>query len=55
MLLGVVFVLIVIFLPEGVVPGLIRLIRRFVRQGESNDSSARDNPLVQALRRPAGG
>jgi branched-chain amino acid transport system permease protein len=55
MLLGVVFVLIVIFLPEGVVPGLIRLIRRFVRQGDQNDSSARDNRIVQALRRPAGG
>jgi branched-chain amino acid transport system permease protein len=29
MLLGIVFVLIVIFLPEGVVPGLLRLARRF--------------------------
>ena len=29
MLLGIVFVLIVIFLPEGVVPGLLRLSRRF--------------------------
>jgi branched-chain amino acid transport system permease protein len=33
MLLGIVFVLIVIFLPEGVVPGLLRLTRRFRAQG----------------------
>jgi branched-chain amino acid transport system permease protein len=55
MLLGIVFVLIVIFLPEGVVPGLIRLIRRFGRQGDPNDRSARNSRIVEALRRPAGG
>jgi branched-chain amino acid transport system permease protein len=55
MLLGIVFVLIVIFLPEGVVPGAIRLIRRFVRKGDQNDRSTRNNQAVEALRRPAGG
>jgi branched-chain amino acid transport system permease protein len=36
MLLGIVFVLIVIFLPEGVVPGLMRLIRRTPSPARSN-------------------
>jgi len=33
MLLGLVFVFIVIFMPEGVVPGVKRLWRRFASRG----------------------
>ena len=40
MLLGVIFVVIVIFMPEGLVPGSVRLWRRFSRKSEAIDAAS---------------
>jgi branched-chain amino acid transport system permease protein len=40
MLLGVIFVVIVIFMPEGLVPGSVRLWRRFSRKSDAIDTAS---------------
>lgn len=51
LVLGVVFILIISFMPEGLVPGSVRLLRAGVQRLKRGQPLSRDRPASEGLRR----